>query len=105
MNKEKMKQINIRATEREIETIKRNAARCGMSVTQFLILRGLGYEPQPMPPAAYYHFIERIDSLRDHSIPSELDNQIGSLVNDIRNVMVDMRKEDLKAWLSQVSGR
>ena len=105
MNKEKSKQINIRATEREIETIKRNAARCGMSVTQFLILRGLGFIPKPMPPAAYYHFIERIDSLRDYSISSELDNQISSLVNDIRNVMVDMRKEDLKQWLSQVSGR
>jgi len=105
MKSELTKQINIRATEKEIDAIKRNAVRCGMSVTQFLILRGLSYEPQSMPPVAYYHFMEKLDNLRDYGIPAELNYQISALTDDIRKVMVEMKKEDLKKWLSQVSGQ
>ena len=105
MSNNNRKQINIRATDREAALIKRNAEKCGMNVSQFLILRGLGYEPQAMPPAVYYHFIEKLDSLQDQDIPAESKQQISALTNEIRKVMVDMEKEDLKQWLSQVSGR
>lgn len=105
MSNNNRKQINIRATDREASVIKRNAAKCGMSVSQFLILRGLGFEPQPLPPAVYYHFIEKLDNLQDHGIPAESKQQIRALTNDIRNVMIEMQKEDLKEWLSQVSGQ
>ena len=98
-------QINIRTSKRNIDQIKRNAANCGMTVTQFLIMRGLGYEPQPVPPPVFYHFIEKLDSFQDYGIPAESKQQVSALTNDIRKVMVDMRKEDLKEWLSQVSGR
>lgn len=105
MTKKNKSQINLRISEREAAVIKRNAERCGMTVTQFLILRGLGYEPQPLPPVAYYHFMEKLDSLHDYYIPAELHLQISTLTEDIRNKMVEMRKEDMKEWLSQVSGR
>ena len=105
MSNNNRKQINIRATDREAAVIKRNAEKCGMSVSQFLILRGLGYEPQSLPPAVYYYFIEKLDSLKDQGIPSEINQEISALTNEIRKVTVDMEKEDLKQWLSQVSGR
>lgn len=105
MKEKNKKSICIRTTENEAAVLRHNAEKCGMSITQFLILRGLGYEPQPLPPVAYYHFMEKLDSLKDYGIPSELNLQISALTEDIRNKMVDMRKEDLKEWLSQVSGR
>lgn len=74
--------------------IRHNAEKCGMSVSQFLILRGLGYEPQPFPPAVYYHFIEKLDSLQDQGIPAESKQQISALTNEIRKVLVEMKKED-----------
>ena len=101
MTNNKEKQINIRTPEREAAMIRRNAEKCGMSVSRFLILRGLGYEPQPMSPAAYYHFMEKLDSLHDYAIPPELDRQISALADDIRKTMVEMRREDLEKWLSQ----
>ncbi len=98
-------QINLRTSKRNIDQIKRNADSCGMTVTHFLILRGLGYEPQPLPPPVFYHFIEKLDNFQDHDIPAESKLQVSALTNDIRKVMIDMRKEDLKEWLSRVSGR
>ena len=98
-------QINLRTSKRNIDQIKRNAESCGMTVTQFLIMRGLGYEPQPLPPAVFFQFIEKLDDFQDYGIPSESKQEISALTNDIRKSVLEMRKEDLQEWLSQVSGR
>lgn len=50
-----------------------------MTVTQFLIMRGLGYEPQPLPPAVFFQFLEKMDDFQDHGIPVESKQQISAL--------------------------
>ena len=45
--------INIRVTTQEIESIKRNAKKCGLSVSEYIRQLANGYEPRSAPTKEY----------------------------------------------------
>ena len=45
--------INLRTTPEENKELKRKAKKCGLSVSEYLRQRGLGYEPQSAPTKEY----------------------------------------------------
>ena len=45
--------INIRVTPNEKKQLERKAKKCGLSVSEYLRQRGLGYEPQSAPTKEY----------------------------------------------------
>ena len=56
--KEPTKSIFTRVTLAEKERIARKAARCGISVSEYIRQRCLGYEPRAIPPDAFYELRE-----------------------------------------------
>ena len=64
--------IVARVTQKEKERISDLAKRCGLTTTEYLRQRALGYEPKPVPPDALFHFCERLDSLVEQPFSTEV---------------------------------
>ena len=63
MNETKSQRIYTRVTQREKEKIKTLAAKCGLSESEYMRKRALGFSPKEIPPDAFFVFSSRLDEL------------------------------------------
>ena len=61
--KERKVQLKMRTTEKEKVRIENNAKKCGLSVSEYLRKRALGYSPNAILPESFYEFAEKIGIL------------------------------------------
>ena len=61
--KERKVQLKMRATEKEKVRIENKAKKCGLSVSEYLRKRALGYSPKSLLPESFYEFAEKIGIL------------------------------------------
>ena len=59
--------IAVRVTAKEKDKIQAKARKCGLSTTEYVKQRALGYEPRGIPPDALFTLIEKISELEDKS--------------------------------------
>ena len=75
--------ITFRLDRRDKEKIQSKARKCGLSVTEYVKQRALGYEPGGIPPDALFTLIEKISELEDKSTSNKLNTEIGALLKEI----------------------
>lgn len=75
--------ITFRLDRRDKEKIQTKARRCGLSTTEYVKQRALGYEPRGIPPDALFVCIEKLGELADKSSSPELDTEISALLKQI----------------------
>ena len=63
--KEKSSSIYTRVTPTEKQRIERTAKKCGLSVSEYIRQRCLGYAPRETPPDAYYELCRKLDYVRE----------------------------------------
>ena len=80
--------IAFRLNQKEKQSITAKAKRCGLSTTEYVKQRALGYEPKSVPPDALFLLLERIGELEDKSTSSELDAKIERSLTDIANTLL-----------------
>lgn len=68
--------IAVRVTVIEKEKIQAKARKCGLSTTEYVKQRALGYEPRAVPPDALFACIEKLGELADKASSPELDKEI-----------------------------
>ena len=61
--KERKVQLKMRATEKEKVRIENKDKKCGLSVSEYLRKRALGYSPKALLPESFYEFTEKIGIL------------------------------------------
>ena len=61
--KERKVQLKFRITEKEKIRIENKAKKCGLSVSEYLRKRALGYSPKTLLPESFYEFTEKIGVL------------------------------------------
>lgn len=59
MNDVKNKNLFIRVSEKEKLLIERNAEKCGLSVSEYLRQRALGYMPRAVLPEVFFSFSDK----------------------------------------------
>jgi hypothetical protein len=96
--------IVARATQKEKDRISDLAKRCGLSTTEYLRQRALGYEPKPVPPDALFHFCERLDALIEQPFSAEVNAAALTLLKDISAELITPRKENMRKWQPQAFG-
>lgn len=96
--------IVARVTKKEKERITALAKRCGLSTTEYLRQRALGYEPNPVPPDALFRFCERLDILAEKPFSDEVNTAALSLLKDISAELITPRKENKRKWQPQAFG-
>ena len=75
--------IAVRVTAKEKERIQSKARLCGLSTTEYVKQRALGYEPRGVPPNVLFVFLEKLGELSDKTSSPELDEEIGALLQQI----------------------
>lgn len=75
--------ISVRLTEKEKQTIQAKAKKCGLSTTEYVKQRALGYEPRTVPPNAFFVLLEKIGDLESKSTSAELNAEIEKLLKEI----------------------
>lgn len=104
MDKTKYARLDLRVTPQEKDRISTKARKCGLSTTEYVKQRALGYEPRSVPPDALFHFLEKLSSLENKVASPELDAEISSLLKEITAAFLLLGKEGRKKWLLQDSG-
>ena len=61
--KEKTNSIYVRVTEKEKVQIENKAKKCGLSVSEYLRKRALGYSPKPLLHESFYELTEKLGVL------------------------------------------
>ena len=62
---ERKAQLKTRVTEKEKLRIENKAKKCGLSVSEYLRKRALGYSPKALLPETFYEFTEKLGVLCD----------------------------------------
>lgn len=75
--------IAVRVTAKEKEKILSKARKCGLSTTEYVKQRALGYEPRGIPPDALFLCLEKLGELADKACSPELDKEIGDVLKEI----------------------
>ena len=88
MKMEKDMRIAVRVTAKEKERIQAKARRCGLSTTEYMKQRALGYEPRGVPPGALFALIEKLGELEDKTSSPELDQEIDALLRQIASTLL-----------------
>lgn len=75
--------IAVRVTAKEKEKIQSKARTCGLSTTEYVKQRALGYEPRTVPPDALFACLEKLGELESKTNSPELDEEINAVLKQI----------------------
>lgn len=88
---ERNKGIFVRVSLGEKKSIDRSAKSCGLSVSEYLRKRALGYSPRVILPDDFYPFHAKLCELCntiDGKVSTETEDELLRLVDDIRSVLL-----------------
>lgn len=96
--KERANSIYVRVTEKEKIRIKNKAEKCGLTISEYLRKRALGYSPKALLPESFYEFSSKLGEVYeklDSSYSTELEEKILSLIDEIQlKLLTPERKAD-----------
>ena len=96
INEAKNKNLFIRVSEKEKTIIEQNAKRCGLSVSEYLRQRALGYMPRAVLPEIFFSFNDKLDELCvavEGKITADTEEKITALIDRITAELILPQKE------------
>ena len=87
--------VSFRIEKQYKDRIKQLAKKCGLSQTEYIKQRALGYEPRAVPPDALFLLLEKIGELESKTASPETEAQINMLLKDISNTLLLPGRESL----------
>ena len=97
--------IELRVTQSEKKKIARLAENCGLSQSEYIRQRTLGYAPRTVQPDVFFDFYNKLCQL-DNTVgfTPETENKLLSLIDEIHSELLLPRKEDVRKWQPPDSG-
>ena len=95
--KERANSIYVRVTEKEKIRIKNKADKCGLTISEYLRKRALGYSPKALLPESFYEFSGKLSNLYeqiDKGYSTELKEKILSLIDEIQLKLLTPERKD-----------
>ena len=111
---DKNARIELRVTQSEKKKIARLAESCGLSQSEYVRQRTLGYSPRMVLPDVFFHFYQTLCRLCDEvadRVSPETEQTLLETIDEIqrqlllpeKSTTVQIRKEMMK-WQQQASG-
>ena len=94
--KDNRKIINIRVTEKEKQTLDSLAAKCGLSLSEYLRKRCLGYEPGPLLDDRFYAMYSKLCDISNLPLNAEAEAALMAIFNDLQQNLFLPRKQTAK---------
>lgn len=109
--KEKYARIEIRVKPKDKGKIKQIADKCGLTVSEYVLQRALGYAPKEVPSDVFFYFYNKLCELLNRELSPEVETAALKLFDDIYAEIIDTPKqtakqirEEVKQWQAQASG-
>ncbi len=103
--------LDLRVSPKEKEKIKDLANSCGISTTEYLRKRALGYAVKAAPPEVFFRFIRDLGRLINASPTVKVEEEALKLFDNIYAQLLEATKqskqeivEEMMAWQAQDSG-
>ena len=88
-NETRQARIEIRVTEKQKQQIVGLARKCGLSQSEYLRQRALGFEPKGTLPDAFFVCCERLDRLCRPPFSQETNEQALALLNEMQSILTN----------------
>ena len=79
--------INIRVTVTVKKKVTMLARRCGLSLSEYLRQRALGYEPGGHPPTEVFNVLDKLDQIAESCSPTT-SAEIGTCADRMRDLLI-----------------
>ncbi len=79
--------INVRVSVTEKRKMTLMAKRCGLSLSEYLRQRALGYEPGGHPPKEVFDVLDRLDEIAEGCSPTT-SAEIGTCADRMRDLLI-----------------
>ena len=81
----KNKRIEVRVTDREKEKLESYAEHCGLSLSEYLRKRSLGYEPGPLLDERFYAVYSKLCEISNLPLQPETEAVLIAILSDLQN--------------------
>lgn len=96
------KLINIRVTEKEKVQLDKLAQKCGLSLSEYLRKRGLGYEPGPFLDDRFYAAYSKLCEISNLPLQPGTEAVLIAILNDLQQNLFLPRKQKQKEIVEEV---
>lgn len=101
--KEKYARIEVRVKPKDKEKIKQIADKCGLSVSEYVMQRALGYAPKTVQPDVFFNFYDKLCELLNCDLSPETEAAALKLFDDIYAEIIDTPKQSKREILREVA--
>lgn len=93
MSEEKVR-VGLHLTDEESENLKRYAADCGLSVSEFMRQLCVGNAPQPKPPKSFWELLNALYEVhKGFKECSKYEPSALEICKDIEQLIIDLQQE------------
>jgi len=91
--KAKTQRIKIRITPEKKKKIKSYASKCGLTTTEYVTKRALGFAPRTVLPDAFFNFYGKLCEICNMDMTPETEAKLLTLIDEIRIEILSPKKE------------
>ena len=100
--KEKDKRVELRLPAKEKDRLEQLAKKCGLSLSEYLRKRGLGYEPGPLLDNRFYDVYSKLCEISNLPLHPDTEAVLISILNDLQKNLFLPRKQTQKEIVEEV---
>ena len=102
--KNKTQRLEIRITPENKKKIERYASECGLSTSEYVTKRALGFTPRTVLPDAFFTFYRKLCEICNSEMTPEAEAKLLTLIDEIHSEILSPKKEVNDLLLPQDSG-
>ena len=99
----KNKRIEVRVTDREKEKLESYAEHCGLSLSEYLRKRGLGYKPGSLLDERFYAVYSKLCEISNLPLQQETETVLITILSDLQQNLFLPRKQSISEIAEEVS--
>ena len=100
--KEKDKRVELRLSAKEKEQLEQMAKKCGLSLSEYLRKRGLGYEPGPLLDDRFYAIYSNLCEISNLPLQPDTEAMLIAILNELQQNLFLPRKQKQKEIIEEV---
>ena len=102
--KNKTQRLEIRLTPENKKKIERYASKCGLSTSEYVTKKSLGFTPRTVLPDAFFNFYGKLCEICNSDMTPETEAKLLTLIDEIHSEILSPKKEVNDLLLPQDSG-
>ena len=100
--KEKDKRVELRLPAKEKAQLEQIAKKCGLSLSEYLRKRGLGYEPGPFLDERFYAAYSKLCEISNFPLQPDTEAVLLAILNELQQNLFLPRKQKQKEIIEEV---